>query len=75
MSSRDDWVPLVAGVVVGAGLLAVLYKLFFTGPQPSYAKGCNQNFGASKYVCTCPKDGQDFVSILSLNCIHLSIIT
>ncbi|CAG9560169.1 unnamed protein product [Danaus chrysippus] len=26
MSSRSDWVPIAAGVIVGAGLLALLYS-------------------------------------------------
>lgn len=60
MSSRSDWIPIAAGVIVGAGLLALLYR-YFSGTPVTYAKFTNQNIGAAKYCCTCTRDGIDLV--------------
>lgn len=56
MSNRDDsnWVPLAAGIVVGVGVLSLLYKMFYTGPQ---RKIYNQQINVP-YVCTC-KNGDN----------------
>ncbi|CAG4936936.1 unnamed protein product [Colias eurytheme] len=52
MSSRDSWVPIAAGLVVGAGLLALLYKAFCGGgPYSNY----QHNIGVRNYKCCCKK--------------------
>lgn len=64
---ENNWVPIVAGVVVGAGILTLLYKMFFSQkteqPQPVMVKIMrpNQQMNAP-YKCTCELGGSDHVS-------------
>ncbi|XP_061709651.1 uncharacterized protein LOC133519629 [Cydia pomonella] len=51
MSDRDkDWVPVAAGIVLGLGVLALLYK--YWGGSRSYKKGVNQQMGYP-FQCKC----------------------
>lgn len=64
MGDRDDnnLLPIVAGVVVGAGILTLLYKMFFSKPSTkSESVRHNQQISAP-YECTCEKGGSDPVS-------------
>lgn len=62
MSNRDrggdkDWVPIVAGVALGIGVLALLYKLMSGGGhcgQSGPDKVCKQT--QRPYKCTCDKN-------------------
>lgn len=68
MSSRDSWIPLAAGLVVGAGLLVLLYKMF---SGTSYSK-VNLNPSSKAYYCTCKKG--DIDSIVSYILISTDLI-
>lgn len=66
MGDRDNnnLIPFVAGVVVGAGILTLLYK-FFLSSKPKKPLRLNQQINAPA-KCTCLKGGSDPVS-LNLN--------
>ncbi|CAB3228039.1 unnamed protein product [Arctia plantaginis] len=54
--SRDsDWVPVVAGIVVGAGVLTIMYMLFRSKPEPNICDGKTKPF-VRKYKCKCLKN-------------------
>lgn len=50
---NNDWVPVAAGLAIGVGVLALLYKLLSGGCRPP-VKTCNQQMGIP-FKCTCSK--------------------
>lgn len=62
MSDRNDqnWVPIAAGLLVSAGILAVIYKMFYTGCRGTLKNTLNQQTSIP-FKCTCKKSGKSQV--------------